>query len=389
VNAPGESVIDFQLDDGSILHQEIIFAAIGDTNVKTFTDGFEATWGFINGVDTMPSDILAYLFGRLGRWPPPMHRADDWEASLKLTKKLSADMNAPDMDNFTYDYFVEKKLGRLFVQPSGFSPDAENLKGIGGRSYYEDLARQNADKKWWIRRFIENKFGFSRDGQPVYENFDDTRHVAQMPIKYNPSRKLLLGFDAGGRPAMVAGQRTFMGGLNVLAEFVPGKMGAQSFGRMASHFLTENFPGAEIEAWADPTAANPTQDTPEDEAVWLETVGEFIGVEIKAAPGNNRWDPRFSAVDNLLTKFIETQPMLSMDPDRCPVLRRGFNSGYRWAKTKVHGSEVLSERPVKDGYSNPHDALQYLALGSCDYHELMHREGTGRNRTVVETEDWV
>jgi hypothetical protein len=59
---------------------------------------------------------------------------------------------------------------------------------------------------------------------------------------------------------------------------------------------------------------------------------------------------------------------------RCKRVRRGFNSEYKFGHIKVHGDDVETEVPVKNKASHPHDALQYLALGSSDYRELRGRE---------------
>lgn len=397
---PATSVIDFRLEDGTTLHQEIIFAAIGDTNVKTFCDGFEVSWAFLNKLDALPPDVISYMYSRLGRWPPPKHRPgviEDWERQRRAWRKLFADMNAPDLDNWTYGDtkkeipgFVENVPDgyKLFVQPGGLSPGAENIKNVG-KDYYPGLVKANATKKWWVNRFVHNKWGFSQDGEAVYPNFDDDRHVAKVPLVFNPDRELLLGFDAGGTPAMIAGQKNSYGQLLILGEFIPGKMGAKKFGKAASAWLAEKFPGAIVKAWADPASADPTQDSDED-GCWLATVAEIMEIDIAPAP-SNLWTPRFTAVDDLLTEFVEKRPMILLS-DECGILRKGFNSGYIFASTKVHGYKVLTVDPVKNDFSHPHDALQYLCLGSSDYRSLLLRKGSRQTDTKVVTSsspsDW-
>jgi simple sugar transport system ATP-binding protein len=48
--------------------------------------------------------------------------------------------------------------------------------------------------------------------------------------------------------------------------------------------------------------------------------------------------------------------------DRCTVLRKGFNGGYKYRRIQVTGDERYTDEPVKNGYSHPHDGLQYVAL---------------------------
>jgi hypothetical protein len=50
-----------------------------------------------------------------------------------------------------------------------------------------------------------------------------------------------------------------------------------------------------------------------------------------------------------------------LDPS-CKVLKKGFNSGYRYERVKASGPERFKDRPLKDKYSHIHDALQYGAL---------------------------
>ena len=38
----------------------------------------------------------------------------------------------------------------------------------------------------FVRKFIRNEFGFSRDGRPVYEEVHDTLHVSAEPLSRLP-----------------------------------------------------------------------------------------------------------------------------------------------------------------------------------------------------------
>jgi hypothetical protein len=50
-----------------------------------------------------------------------------------------------------------------------------------------------------------------------------------------------------------------------------------------------------------------------------------------------------------------------VDP-KCKVVRKGFNGGYKYRRIQVTGEERYTDEPMKNAYSHPHDALQYLAL---------------------------
>lgn len=384
---PAKAVIDFELSPGEILHMEVIFAAIGDHNVKTFCDGFQATWCFANAVDALPREFLSFMRPRLGRWPPPQHRPADWQKYVRYWRKLFGDMNAPDLDNWTYGDAENKKPGfvehvppgwRLFTQPGGTEPAAENRENLP-TDYYETLLAEN--ETWWVNRFVHNKFGYSRSGQPVYPEWNDRLHVAPRPIPFNKNYRLYLGLDAGRDPRAIAVQKTPMGRRNILRELIPeSRMGAKRFGQLLSEWLADNFPDADVHAFADPAAFYPTQDSDED-SVWVDTVAEVAEIKIKPAASNSL-GPRLEAVRQPLSEMIESEPAVQLDPS-CRVLRRGFNSGYRFAKVKVHGDEHTGSDPVKNLYSHPHDALQYVMLGMSDWRALQGRE-TKRGRTTEE-----
>ena len=47
---------------------------------------------------------------------------------------------------------------------------------------------------------------------------------------------------------------------------------------------------------------------------------------------------------------------------RCAVLRKGFNGGYHFERLKTSGEAIYKDQPKKNGFSHPHDALQYACL---------------------------
>ncbi|PHV09769.1 hypothetical protein, partial [Chitinimonas sp. BJB300] len=68
------------------------------------------------------------------------------------------------------------------------------------------------------------------------------------------------------------------------------------------------------------------------------------------------------AVESFLVRMVDGEPALLLDPS-CKTLRKGFNGGYQLRKMQVAGEERYTEKPDKNRFSHPHDALQYVALG--------------------------
>jgi hypothetical protein len=78
--------------------------------------------------------------------------------------------------------------------------------------------------------------------------------------------------------------------------------------------------------------------------------------------------------------------MLLLDPC-CQVLRKGFNGGYKYRRIQVTGEERFTEEPMKNQYSHPHDALQYVALESGGIQAVMRIAGGGRAAPAFQIAD--
>jgi hypothetical protein len=76
---------------------------------------------------------------------------------------------------------------------------------------------------------------------------------------------------------------------------------------------------------------------------------------------SNLWTPRYNSIDAYLTMLVAGQPAFILSP-RCKVLRKGFNSEYKWRKIQMMSEDRYSEKPTKNIYSHIHDAAQYAAM---------------------------
>lgn len=378
---PGRATLDFALDDGTSMHVEVLFVAVGDHNVKEFCDGLQISWCFLNGLDALPEEMISFMQPRLSRYPAPQHRPADWKRYVPYWCKLFSDMNAPDLDNWTYKMFVENLPPgyAFFQQPGGFDSDAENVENLRD-GYYTGMVA--GKEPWWINRFVHNKFGFSRIGEPVYGEYREELHVSKVPLKFDPERELILGFDAGRDARCVALQRTWSGRIRVLGEFhAQQRCAAKQFAEECSFWLSERFPRAHrFQAWADPAAVNPSEASDDP---WIDIVSNKLGIDIREAPSN---DPavRVEAVKQSLRLLDDGEPHFLIDPS-CMELRKGFSSGYCFGKTVTHGYKIATPVPVKNEFSHVHDAAQYGVLGSSDWADLRGRS-KGRHRTREETE---
>lgn len=369
-----------------LLDMEMIFVGIGDHSVEDVLRGLELTGMWPNEWDLTPPDLLEYAVGRVGRFPS--READGAECAVA---QIFGDFNAPDEDNHIYDLFVNKSLDpelvaaieletdgkqpliEFFEQPGGLDKSAENLHNLkGGKVYYlKQAALMSPDKK---RRLIDNKFGAVKDGMPVYPEFSNHTHVAPEPLEPIEGIPIRIGMDAGLTPAAVIGQRTSLGQVRIIAELATfleeedqlDGVGPTIFGEQIADILATKFPGFRVEyASVDPRAADGT-DGSGNELSWLQIAAKTARLRIRPAPvPNNDITIRLEAVRRPLMRTLDSgTPGLIISPT-CRVLRRGFNSGYKYRRTKMAGGDGRYEnKPHKNQYSHVHDALQYLMVAS-------------------------
>lgn len=396
------------------LEIEVLFRACEDRKkAEQIFKGMQLTWLYPNEIDTQDQGVVEFGLPRLGRYPPASKGGCAWYG-------LISDMNAPDIDNWTYELLVDgdmkmppemveqmqAMLGRDFRiafhrQPGGLDAEAENIENLP-KGYYERLMIGKTDN--WINRFVHNQFGAVRNGQPVYPEYNDDVFCAKARIEPVPGLPVCMGVDGGSTPAVVFGQRDEHGGLIVLDELVVfadrddgvlEKFSAEAFGETAGEFWLERFGKCRFGgAWHDPAALDGDEyDESWAQEFWAafrKKVGHAArGWKFKPAPvRGNRLPERLKAVRDHLT-MTGGRPKFRLSAT-CRFLRRGFNNGYVITRVQMtNGMGRWSDRPAKNDYSHVHDALQYLAVGITKRGVLADgseprggREGRGVRRKV-------
>ena len=341
------------------------FIAIGDNNIEDILRGYEPTFVWLNELDLQAEETLTHAWGRTGRYPTS---ADIMPGEKPAPRIAIADMNAPqDPEVWTYKRFFEgeREGHKLYRQPSGLSPQAENLHVLG-ESYYQDMLKTTTDKLY-IRRMIKNEVGYSRDGEPVYSTYDDEKHVAPAALEFDPHLGVYLGMDQGLHPALVAGQWTHDGTWRIVAELLPGKCGVTKWSRLVNEFVDDYGIRNRIRgAYCDPSGFR-GGDAENGDLAWTDSVAAATRINFEPAP-SNEIPARLDAVEQSLW-FDEQEgvPALRICPVKCLMLRRGFVSYYRYKRVKgASGGREYEDKPHKrnNPYADIHDALQYLMLGA-------------------------
>lgn len=386
------------------IYLEVIFLALDKPQDVKKLLSLECTGIWFNEARDIDYDLLSMATSRVGRYPSKKDKPDetddkDWPA----WHGIILDTNPPDdqhwwhkmaeLDGWSIDRngdsvnpktIPEHLSWKFWRQPSGLSPDAENIENLaGGYDYYKQML--GGKDQEWINIYVHGNYGYVKEGLPVYKNsFSSETHVATKEIPIKPAGLIYCGIDASGRkPASIFLQRTPSGQIQAIEEFCVTDeegMGAVSYAKALKMFIRERFPRHDIEMWGDPAGGWKSQN---DEQTYYEIL-RGQGLFCKPSPAL-RIPERIEAVVNMLERMIEGKPALLISP-KCKMLVRGFQGGYRYRKMNVSGGKTYDNKPDKTtGYADIHDALQYGLSGMGASNILFNRKQQSTKTSVART----
>jgi hypothetical protein len=337
----------WQIDDGTIVECEILFRALDRPDQVDNLLSAEFTGAWFNESRHIDRNIFDMMDNRVGRYPDPATAKCSWMG-------IVMDTNPPDEDHWIYKLFEEQRPEgfKLFHQPSGLSPEAENVNNLP-ENYYKNACRGKDD--FYIHVYIHGKYGYLRTGKPVYPEYNDTLHCKHdlKPLEGVP---LYIGVDFGLTPACAICQLTPHGQLLVLDEVLSDRAGIQQFLSMVRPYLKSEYPDHKVEAWiCDPAGEQSAQTDMRSPFDVMRDEGIFPW------RGEMKEELRLESVKQMLTKMVDGEPALLLHPNAA-MLRKGFTGHYQYRRMQV-SKERYTDRPDKNEASHVHDALQYL----CSY----------------------
>ena len=355
-----ESEMMFVLEFNDV-YAEILFRPLDSPEDVQRVLSLELTGAWINEAREIPLEILMALMGRLQRYPRREEVPEYWSGII-------ADTNPPEVDSTWYkiiehmpqidtepDSVIECSS---YVQPSGLSPEAENL-GYLADGYYEKLAKGKTEE--WVNVYIKGLYAKSQSGKPVYtRQFKYDRHISKVPLKIDPSIPVIIGHDFGRTPAAAFIQQQYDGRIFILREAVSFGIGLKTFNTQSTKPLLNNvFKGVPGVFVGDPAGVR--QNDTDDNTCFKELKSTFpreAGYHVKAAVTN---DPivRINALGELLSQFPDGDPLVVIDPS-CKWIIEGLRSKYRYAKKT--GADNYHDKPDKNNWSHVIEALQYAML---------------------------
>lgn len=321
------------------------FTAFGEQADPEDARGLQITDAYLNEMDLLPETLFIAISGRVARSPvrPILGRAG----------RIFGDCNAPDVTNWVYRDFFETPEYRLYRQPGGLTPGAENPGS--GPDYYLDIIKKNQNRPWYIRRMVHNLPGFTRDSDVVFPGYDDERHLARQPIAVFPELPVIVGVDGGGTPAAVYMQQLANGQLRWLAEIALETAGPKALARaMLTLEATPRFKGCEFYTVCDP-AMKAGEDT--EEGSDRARLGIALSRPVHLAR-SNEVNARIEPMRDALKDTDDGKVGFLLDPS-CKKCRRGFSQTY--AYHRIRGTDERG-RIVKGPDSHPMDAGCYGAM---------------------------
>lgn len=201
------------------------------------------------------------------------------------------------------------------------------------------------------------------DGKPVFEDYNKLIHEVRRAAEPELGLPLLIGWDFGLTPAAVVAQ--LQGNrLVILREFVSRNKGIRQFAPEVMNTLRQQYPmwndpKRDFLSFVDPAGFSRSQDNSESSCV-IEMGAQGIK---NIFPGPVSWEDRRKAVEHFLIGMSGGKPNFSLYAKDCPKLSKGLGGAYRYPD-KYGILEPGNPKPLKDEYSHPADALQYLCHGA-------------------------
>lgn len=363
-----EGVFHVEFDD---VRSEWVFIPLENAEDQARLLSMQLTGAWLSECIEMDLDVLGPLSGRLGRYPSGAQGVPTWHGWI-------ADTNFPT-EMTPWHTFMENPPAAvsIFKQPSGLSPEAENLNWLvqnettiklpldhpvriaQGRKYYERFVEMYGEDSDWVNRYVKAQYGDDPSGAAVFKNtFRSDFHIVDDTMLV-PGYPLLIAQDFGRNPWSLICQMDHLGRLLVHQE-VPGmNVGLEKHVEQSLRpvLFSNKYMGFKLCIVGDPSGVakgNVSEESCFDAL-------SRMGFPAFPAPTNDI-EPRLRAVEALLGRQTNGGPTLMISRAGCPFLCRAMSGGYRFTKMKTGALRVVPDKTDKEGFSHVADDLQYAAL---------------------------
>jgi len=330
------------------LEAELLFRALDRPDQVSNLLSLELTGAWLNEYREIPIPIFEAIQGRVGRFPSERDGGCDWHGVIMDTN--------PPPEGSEYEIFFEKQRpdnAVLFKQPSGLSPEAENLAHLpGGRNYYANLAK--GKDRDYVRVYIEGKYGFILTGEAVTPEYNEDIHRSKKPLPVIEHAMGVRFYDGGLNPTCIVGQITPAGQLYIHRTFRGKNIGMkQLIASEVKPFLGQHFKS--VKRWRDiGDPALRSKDQGNSDVSAAKEIEEGLNTFLE--PGPVKWAPRREALKSGLNLMVSGKPWVFLDP-RDEILHQCLRGGWHYKRNS--DGQIVNTDPVKDEHSHPGDAFAY------------------------------
>ena len=195
----------------------------------------------------------------------------------------------------------------------------------------------------------------SLDGRAVYcDYWSPEFHISKVSLGWNPKYPVCRGWDFGLNGACIFAQLFPHSRLLILREAVSEDISFERFIEEVNRLSLEWFPGARFVEFIDPTGRYRMG---ADERTYAMILANKPLSCRTILSGANDMTSRIKGVTDFLKENVKGLPSFLIDPSVETIIK-GFNGGYYYP---FDSKRRLKEKPEKNMFSHPHDALQYLA----------------------------
>lgn len=401
------------LPDGTTVNMEVIFLALDRPEDVKKLLSLELTGAWINEAREVPKEIVDACTMRTGRFPSMRVGGPTWYGVIMDTNSpdemhwwgiMSGEIPAPEyMTEEEKLMLVKPDDWEFFTQPpamlevlndqnelAGYEINrgAENIQNLDPQYYTRTVQGKS---RRWINVYVLNRYQSLLEGKSVFPAFKRETHVAKEPLKALPGLDILVGIDFGRTPSAIFCQVTPTGRWMVLKEVIATDMGAGRFSEVLHREIAKEGWGVSrewtdeenediqmrmqwkhpLQFYGDPAGAAKSQTDERTPFMILQQ----NGIDARPAPSNDI-DLRIEAVEQLIDRMVDGVPALTVSPT-CTNLIAGFDGGYQYKR--FANSNRFDEKPNKNRFSHPHDALQYAVMGGGEGRRVL----TGNRATRV------
>lgn len=383
---------------------EVLFRALDRPEDVKKLLSMDLTGAWVNEAREIPWAIMDALQGRIGRYPSAADGGPSWFG-------LWADTNPPDSDSRWFRFFEEgdwlegfKALVRegvlphgsqpedfaaIFKQPSGLSPEAENIPNLP-HGYYARLCIGKS--KEWVKVYVKGDYGFVSDDRAVFPEYIDDVHC-RSDVEPVEGITIYRGWDFGLTPICIFIQVLPDGRVLIFDEMVSDNMGIDRFSDEVLEHCSRSFRGqVSFDDYGDPAGQTRAQT---DEKTCFEIM-QAKGIAIE--PGLQTLRIRLESVRKPLMQLRGGKPQLVLHK-RCRTVRKAFMGGYHYRRLMTRAERYTSEPEKNHPYSDVMDGVEYVFTilfgggltdnqNTADDDEFARRAagdrmGPGRGRSLV------